>query len=171
MPICRILLVLLAVATLPASEALVHVVRKGENLTTIAKSYGVTVDSVKKANNLRNADKIVVGQKLDIPGTAPKYIEYKVRKGESLSSIAAQHGLKAKEIGAYNDFDFKFRRKMIKNIPYLMNIGSEIVQDIICLMRPRRFESGTTIVKRGDAVDQIMLLKSGIIDVQVPVFQ
>ena len=102
MPICRILLVLLAVATLPASEALVHVVRKGENLTTIAKSYGVTVDSVKKANNLRNADKIVVGQKLEIPGTATKYIEYKVRKGESLSSIAAQHGLEAKEIGSFN---------------------------------------------------------------------
>ena len=74
MPICRILLILLAVATLPASEALVHVVRKGENLTTIAKSYGVTVDSVKKANNLRNVDKIVDGQKLEIPGTAPKYI-------------------------------------------------------------------------------------------------
>ena len=102
MPICRILLILLAVATLPASEALVHVVRKGENLTTIAKSYGVTVDSVKKANNLRNVDKIVDGQKLEIPGTAPKYIEYKVRKGESLSSIAAQHGLKAKEIGDFN---------------------------------------------------------------------
>ena len=45
------------------------------------------------------------------------------------------------------------------------------MQDIICLMRPRRFDAGTTIVKRGDKVDQLMLLKSGIIDVQVPVFQ
>ena len=60
---------------------------------------------------------------------------------------------------------------MILNIPYLKSITPEIVQDIICLMRPRRFDAGTTIVKRGDKVDCIMLLKSGIIDVQVPVFQ
>ena len=78
---------------------------------------------------------------------------------------------KAKAVGAYDDFDFKFRRKMILNIPYLQSITPEIVQDIICLMRPRRFDAGTTIVKRGDKVDCIMLLKSGIIDVQVPVFQ
>jgi len=99
---CRTLFLLLAVAALPASEALVHVVSKGENLTAIAKSYGVTVESVKRANNLKDADKIVVGQKLEIPGTAPKYIEHKVRQGESLSSIAAQYGLKAREIGAFN---------------------------------------------------------------------
>ena len=78
---------------------------------------------------------------------------------------------KAKALGVYDDFDFKFRRRMILNIPYLKTITPEIVQDIICLMRPRRFDAGTTIVKRGDKVDCIMLLKAGIIDVQVPVFQ
>ena len=38
-------------------------------------------------------------------------------------------------------------------------------------MRPRRYDAGTTIVKRGDKLDCIMMLKSGIIDVTVPVFE
>ncbi|NLH72034.1 MAG: LysM peptidoglycan-binding domain-containing protein [Verrucomicrobia bacterium] len=46
---------------------LVHVVKGGENLTKIAKRYGVTVSDIRTANNLKS-DKIVVGQKLRIPG-------------------------------------------------------------------------------------------------------
>ncbi|MBI5394430.1 MAG: LysM peptidoglycan-binding domain-containing protein [Verrucomicrobia bacterium] len=43
-----------------------HVVEKGQYLGTIAKAYGVTVDQIKKANNLKN-DILHVGQKLFIP--------------------------------------------------------------------------------------------------------
>lgn len=46
---------------------IVHVVKGGENLTRIAKRYGVTVSDIRTANNLKS-DKIVVGQKLRIPG-------------------------------------------------------------------------------------------------------
>lgn len=44
-----------------------HVVQKGETLATIAKSYGVTVADIVKANHLANPDEIKVGQKLTIP--------------------------------------------------------------------------------------------------------
>jgi LysM repeat protein len=50
----------------PASDTKEHVVQKGENLTAIAKTYGVTVAELKKANNL-TGDEIRVGQKLAIP--------------------------------------------------------------------------------------------------------
>lgn len=43
-----------------------HTVKRGENLGKIARKYGVTVDAIRKANNLRG-DKINVGQKLKIP--------------------------------------------------------------------------------------------------------
>lgn len=43
-----------------------HTVQKGENLSKIAKKYGVTVQAIKKANNLKN-DNIAAGQKLKIP--------------------------------------------------------------------------------------------------------
>ena len=43
-----------------------HVVQKGETLSSIAKSYGVTVGDLRKANNVIGSD-LKVGQKLVIP--------------------------------------------------------------------------------------------------------
>jgi LysM repeat protein len=43
-----------------------YVVQKGDTLTTIAKSHGVTIAELKKANDL-TSDDIRVGQKLAIP--------------------------------------------------------------------------------------------------------
>ena len=40
--------------------------RKGENLSKIARRYGVTVQAIKKANKLKG-DEIRFGQKLKIP--------------------------------------------------------------------------------------------------------
>jgi LysM repeat protein len=43
-----------------------HVVEKGQTLSAIAKTYSVSVDVIKKANNLKD-DKLFVGQKLFVP--------------------------------------------------------------------------------------------------------
>ena len=43
-----------------------HVVESGHTLSAIAQAYGVSVKSIKKANNLKG-DSIYVGQKLFIP--------------------------------------------------------------------------------------------------------
>ena len=43
-----------------------HVVQKGDTLTSIAKSAGVTIADLRKANNL-TSDSLKVGQKLVIP--------------------------------------------------------------------------------------------------------
>jgi LysM repeat protein len=47
-----------------------HVVKTGETLSEIARTYGVSMSAVVQANNLPNPDSIRVGQKLFIPGTA-----------------------------------------------------------------------------------------------------
>ena len=51
----------------PAPEGKEHVVTKGETLTTIAKAYGVTVEDLKKANDISNPNELRVGQKLIVP--------------------------------------------------------------------------------------------------------
>eukprot|EP00347_Sterkiella_histriomuscorum_P005402 403356751 len=71
-------------------------------------------------------------------------------------------------ISQYQDFDFTFRRKMIKNIPYFHSIEDYLADEIAYLLRPKRYEIGTNIIKRGDNVENIMLLKSGEIEVLVP---
>ncbi len=45
-----------------------HEVQPGEALSVIAQKYGVAVQAIVKANDLRSADKIMAGQKLLIPG-------------------------------------------------------------------------------------------------------
>jgi murein DD-endopeptidase MepM/ murein hydrolase activator NlpD len=45
-----------------------HVVKPGENLFRIGKAYDVSFDELAKANRLKDANQIYVGQKLLIPG-------------------------------------------------------------------------------------------------------
>ena len=57
---------------------------------------------------------------------------------------------------------------MIKNIPYFHTLDDQIAIEIAYLLKPKRYELGTEIIKRGDKVENIMLLKSGEIEVLVP---
>jgi soluble lytic murein transglycosylase-like protein len=56
-------------AAAPAA-ARVHVIARGENLTRIAKHYGVTVAAIVQANGIANPSRIFGGQRLTIPGVA-----------------------------------------------------------------------------------------------------
>jgi LysM repeat protein len=54
----------------PSSEQQTHVVQPGETVFSIAQRYGVTVDAIVEANNLRTQGNIVyisAGQTLIIP--------------------------------------------------------------------------------------------------------
>lgn len=59
-----------AAGTGDASGEKIHTVKSGDNLYTLARTYGVTAKEIQTANNLPTT-RIVVGQKLKIPGRAP----------------------------------------------------------------------------------------------------
>ena len=44
-----------------------HVVQQGQTLSDISKAYGVKVDAIMRANNMKKGDILKVGQKLFIP--------------------------------------------------------------------------------------------------------
>lgn len=54
----------------PSSVAVssVHVVRRGENLSSIASRYGTSIASLARANKIRDPNFVVAGTKLRIPG-------------------------------------------------------------------------------------------------------
>ncbi len=61
----------------------IHEVKAGETLTSIARHYGVSVETLKKANNLGDDTKLRVNQKLQIPSAASKSAKPSASRGSS----------------------------------------------------------------------------------------
>lgn len=122
--------VLLAAAAHTAGADEIYKVRKGDNISRIAKRFHVKAESITEANGLA-FDRLMPGTKLTIPGVRPKAkptatkaevseayrrgqdeagqegrsLEtqlHKVEKGETLSSIAEAYGMTAKELKKLN---------------------------------------------------------------------
>lgn len=70
-----------------------YTVKKGDNLYSIARTYGTTVDKLKDINNL-TSNNLSIGQVLKLPSgdTTKDNIVYTVQKGDSLYSIAREYG-------------------------------------------------------------------------------
>ena len=88
--------------TAPARKTVTHVVSSGEVLGTIAATYGVKVSDVQSWNKLSGTN-IRVGQTLTIHGGAvAASTTHKVASGESLWSIAQQHGVSIADLERWN---------------------------------------------------------------------
>jgi LysM repeat protein len=87
-----------------------HTVKKGETLAKIADRYGTSVSAIVRANGLRNANQIYVGQKLKIPktggstGGSSKKCRYrhKVKAGEWVWQIARDYDVSPYKILSAN---------------------------------------------------------------------
>ncbi len=87
-----------------ASRKLIYTVKKGDNLSRIAKDFGVSVSQLCRWNNLNARKNIYPGNKLNVypslgfgtsPGSAEGYAEliYTVRRGDTLWDIANDFGV------------------------------------------------------------------------------
>ena len=95
----------------PTAET-VHTVKSGETLSGIARKYGTTYQQLAAYNKISNPNKISVGQKIKIPGTATEEKAqeapartYTVVRGDSLWGIASKllgKGSRYKEIKTLN---------------------------------------------------------------------
>ncbi|MFO0695575.1 MAG: LysM peptidoglycan-binding domain-containing protein [Polyangiales bacterium] len=94
-------LLLAAAASFPTGRASAdreHRVRQGQTLSTIARRYHVSVQSLASANGLRSGSTLRVGQVLVIP-TGDTVT---VRRGATLGSIAREHGISASDLAEAN---------------------------------------------------------------------
>lgn len=85
-------------------------VRSGDTLSAIASRLGVTTKDLQQWNNLRGAN-LKIGQNLTVgAGSSAQRlarnsdsITYRVRKGDSLSSIAKRHGVNIQDVMRWNN--------------------------------------------------------------------
>ena len=78
-----------------------YIVKAGDNLTSIANKYGTTWQKIASDNGISNPNLIYQGQKLIIIKTN-NYIEYIVKAGDNLSSIANKYGTTWQKIASDN---------------------------------------------------------------------
>ena len=88
----------------PHTDGIVHTVQPGENLTQIARRYGVGIQAIVSTNSLTTTA-IMAGQKLTIPASSAadnpnpstrnttSAVNYVVKSGDYLSKIARNYGV------------------------------------------------------------------------------
>ncbi len=88
----------------------VYTVRSGDTLSSIASRMNVTTSELQRMNGLKGS-RLKVGQTLNVGGDSSNAarlaknsdsITYRVRKGDSLSSIAKRHGVNIKDVLRWN---------------------------------------------------------------------
>ena len=92
----------------------IHVIQSGESLRSIAEQYGISIDDLAQANNIKTTSLILVGQQLVIPGQNPTAtpdqaqavptttVTYTVQKGDNLLSIALKYNTTVADLMAAN---------------------------------------------------------------------
>ena len=80
----------------------IYTVVKGDTLYKIANQFGVSVNDIINANNLKS-NTLQIGQKLSIPILKEDNIEYYVQAGDSLWSIARKFDTTVEEIKKLNN--------------------------------------------------------------------
>jgi LysM repeat protein len=153
--ICALLVLFTVQATWaapPRSNPIVHIVRWGENLTSIARRYGTTIQAIVVANRLANSNRIYAGQRLVIPGGwAPSPVSgcvYIVQHGDTISGIAYRHGVSISSIVYANH---------IAN-PNRIYAGQRLVIPSAAPVPPTPAPSGWYyVVRRGDTLAKIAL--------------
>ncbi len=115
----------------PSGNEIMHIVRSGETLGSIAENYNTTVSALISRNRIKNARKLKVGQTLVVkpgvsyskdkslaatstekskspsptPQTNPTTREHTVKKGETLTNIAMQYEISVSELMKANNLN------------------------------------------------------------------
>lgn len=81
-----------------------YTVKSGDSLWSISRKFGVSVDELKKVNNL-SSNLLKIGQNLIIPGKKNNKIsnEYVVKKGDTLYGIANKYNVSVDNLKSYNN--------------------------------------------------------------------
>lgn len=139
-----------------------HIVQRGESLSQIAVRYGVTMSALAAANGISNANYIYTGQQLVIPdGSSVAASGYSagsdgyvtVGRGDTLSLIAALHGMTTSELMQLNGLTNPNHIWLGQQL--LVRGGSGAVATTDTSYVPVTGDGTIHVVQRGDTLSRI----------------
>lgn len=107
------------VSAKPRSEIIDYEVQSGDTLSSVAKKFAISTDTIKWANNMDNVDSIKPGQVLKImPVTG---VAHTVKSGDTLETVAKKYQAESQAMVdfPFNDIpdDFKLRAGQVLIVP------------------------------------------------------
>ncbi|MFA4826637.1 MAG: M23 family metallopeptidase [Candidatus Shapirobacteria bacterium] len=107
------------ISNLPKGEITEYRVLDGDTVSSIAQKFGVNIDTVIWENNLKSADAIKPKQILRILPVVG--VKYKVKRGETIYSIAKAH-----QVDAQNIIDYPFNT-FADDESFALTAGQELI--------------------------------------------
>lgn len=102
----------------PRDQVIDYVVQQGDTISKIAQQFGISIDTVKWANDIKN-DSLSIGQTLKIPPVTG--IVVKVKEGETIYSIAKKY-----KSDAQNIVNFPFN-EFSDPETFALNVGQTLI--------------------------------------------
>lgn len=144
----------------PAGETAVYVVQKGDSVSKIAAKHGTSAAKILALNNISNANSIKIGQKLKVPanGANPAIdaekaqVSAPVSAGEELSAYVVKKGDSLSKIAAKNDMSVS----QLMKINNLKNANIKIGQKLSV----KKSEGAPAAKKQGESADKKPAQKS-----------
>ncbi len=164
-----------------SGELAIHLVRRGETLSHIAKKYGTSVSSIMRWNNLTSARRIYPNQKLKVyagltsSGTkvkkvnatdlsnskadeSGKYITHSVRRGENLWLISKKYGVSISGLMKWNGIRYANKIRPGQSLKVYIeskpqSSGKKYASSQNPTTSPQKTEKGRIhIVRKGDSL-------------------
>lgn len=85
-----------SVSVKPRDGVATYIVEVGDTVSSIAKKFDVSIDSIRWQNDLSSIDSIKPGQKIEIPPVTG--MVHKVKRGETIYSIAKKYDVDPQQI-------------------------------------------------------------------------
>ncbi len=88
----------------PTQTQSTYTVKSGDTLSGIASKFGTTVSTLANINNIKDVNKIYVGQVLKLSSSQTSSTTYyTVKSGDTLSKISKQYGTSINQIASWNN--------------------------------------------------------------------
>ena len=153
----------------PRDQVITYTAEKGDTLAKIAEKFGVSVDTIKWANDLKR-DSLSIGQELKIPPVTG--IVHKVREGETIYSISKKYKTDSQKIVNFPFNDFSDLETFALNVGQTLIVPDGVQPQAPAIVRPlppiAAGGTGQLLWPAGGAITQYPVWYHNAVDIANP---